>query len=101
VIKYRGGLVRLIDTPGIGDTDGMDRDTENFNKTLAYIANIAELHAICILLKPNQARLTAQFKYCLGQLFTRLHKSAAQNVLFCFTNSIASLYDGGMKAARS
>ena len=86
----------MIDTPGIADTDGADQDKRNFNNTLAYIANIREIHAICILMRPNSIRLTTHFKYCIGQLLTRLHKSAAKNIVFCFTNSRASLYQGGI-----
>jgi hypothetical protein len=97
VIDYKGGRQRLVDTPGIGDPRGIDQDRLNFDNNLAYVARINELHAICVLLKPNQSVLTAHFKYCIGQLLTRLHKSAAENIVFCFTNARASLYDGGSK----
>jgi hypothetical protein len=96
VIGCRGGRLRMVDTPGIGDSDGIDQDRRNFDNTLAYVARIHELHAICILLKPNQSVLTAHFKYCIGQLLTRLHKSAAANIVFCFTNARGSIYDGGI-----
>ena len=96
VLDYKGGRLRMIDTPGIADTDGVDQDKRNFDNTLAYIANIREIHAICILMRPNSIRLTTHFKYCIGQLLTRLHKSAAKNIVFCFTNSRGSLYQGGI-----
>lgn len=31
--------IRIIDTPGIGDSDGIAKDQENFRKILAYLSN--------------------------------------------------------------
>ena len=55
----------------------------------------SELHAICILLKPNQARVTASFRYYFESLLTRLHRNATKNILFCFTNTRSTLYRPG------
>ncbi|CAG2114696.1 unnamed protein product [Medioppia subpectinata] len=49
---------------------------------------------IC-LIPPNEARLDVLFKYCLFQLFTQLNKSAANNILFLFTNSRSTDYMPG------
>lgn len=95
VFSYMGGKLRLIDTPGIGDTDGPEQDAENFQRVLAYVANLPEIHGICILLKPNNARLTTLFKYCIYELLSHLHRDAAKNILFCFTNSRSSFYMPG------
>uniref|UniRef100_A0AC34GGG8 Uncharacterized protein n=1 Tax=Panagrolaimus sp. ES5 TaxID=591445 RepID=A0AC34GGG8_9BILA len=59
------------------------------------ISNIDELHGICILLKPNNARLNVMFKYCINELLTHLHKSAAENIVFCFTNARSTFYEPG------
>ena len=88
-------LVRLIDTPGIGDTRGPEQDKKNFEQILSYIANLSELHGICILLKPNNARLTLMFKFCIKELLTHLHKSASDNIVFCFTNARSTFYRPG------
>ena len=47
-------MVNLIDTPGIGDVDGIDRDKKNFANILTFLSRYDKLHAVCILLKPNQ-----------------------------------------------
>jgi GTP-binding protein EngB required for normal cell division len=88
-------LVRLIDTPGIGDTRGVEQDKKNFQNVLSTIANLEEIHGICILLKPNQARLGVMFRFCIQELLTYLHKDAAQNIIFCFTNSRGTFYRPG------
>ncbi|CAG8615329.1 8808_t:CDS:2 [Ambispora gerdemannii] len=88
-------LVRLIDTPGIGDTRGIDQDKENFENILKYISNFENLHGICILLKPNNSRLTVIFRFCIQELLSHLHKNAKDNIVFCFTNSRGTLYRPG------
>ncbi|XP_055352721.1 uncharacterized protein LOC129598717 [Paramacrobiotus metropolitanus] len=84
------GTVRLIDTPGIGDTDGT-----NMRNLLAFISQYKEINAICILLKPNSARVSVVFQYCIFELLKNLNKTASQNILFLFTNSRSTFYAPG------
>ena len=88
-------LVRLIDTPGIGDTRGLKKDEENFENILKYISRYKHLNGICILLKPNSARLTVVFRFCIQELLSHLHRSAKDNIVFCFTNSRTTFYRPG------
>lgn len=90
--SYKGGRLVLIDTPGIGDVDGIDQDKRNVSMIMDCLKEFGELHGICVLMKPNEARLEANFKYCIGELLTRLHKDAAKNVVFCFTNAQGTQY---------
>ncbi len=87
--------LRLIDTPGIGDTSGIDQDKKNFENILNTLSDLEELHGICILLKPNNARMGVVFKYCLKELLTYLHRDASKNIMFCFTNSRGTSYRPG------
>ncbi|CAG8568245.1 5149_t:CDS:1, partial [Dentiscutata heterogama] len=88
-------IVRFIDSPGIGDTRGVDKDKENLENILKFISNYEYLNGICILLKPNNARLTILFKFCIQELLSHLHKSAKDNIVFCFTNCRGTLYRPG------
>jgi ribosome biogenesis GTPase A len=90
-----GTMIRLIDTPGIGDTSGIDQDKANFENILNTLSNHKELHGICILLKPNNARLSVVFRYCIKELLTYLHRDASKNIMFCFTNSRGTFYRPG------
>ncbi|KAI1729612.1 hypothetical protein DdX_01865 [Ditylenchus destructor] len=92
VFMYKGRKLRIIDTPGIGDTDGLTKDSANFKAILNYIANLKELHGICILMTPNSTRLTPAFKYCINELLTYLHRDAAKNIVFVFTNARSTNY---------
>ena len=87
--------VRLIDTPGMGDTRGVDYDRQNMADILSTLSGYDELHGILILLKSNAARLTITFSYCIKELLTHLHHNASKNMVFGFTNTRISNYTPG------
>ncbi|GAB6029632.1 hypothetical protein CHUAL_005369 [Chamberlinius hualienensis] len=87
--------LRIIDTPGIGDTRGIDQDYCNLNGILKFLSKYKELYAVCILLKPNEAKLTSLFAFCIQQLLSRLHENASNNIVFIFTNSRNTFYRPG------
>ncbi|KAI9780418.1 MAG: hypothetical protein M1839_006692 [Geoglossum umbratile] len=94
-IQMGNMVVRLIDTPGIGDTRGIHQDKKNMADILSTLASFESLHGILILLKPNSARLTLMFKFCVTELLTHLHRDAAENMVFGFTSTRVSNYMPG------
>ena len=95
VFNVGGAKVRLIDTPGIGDCRGIEEDNKNLDNVLSYLTYYDEIHAICILLKPNNSRLTSMFRFCIQELLVQLHSSAKDNIVFCFTNARETFYQPG------
>ncbi|XP_038059651.1 uncharacterized protein LOC119730712 [Patiria miniata] len=95
VFNVGGEIIRLIDTPGIGDSEGIQQDRKNFDKILWLLTYYDEIHAVCILLKPNNSRLTAMFRFCIQELLAHLHSSVKDNIVFCFTNARATFYQPG------
>ncbi|KAI0850382.1 hypothetical protein F5Y00DRAFT_268504 [Daldinia vernicosa] len=87
--------IRLIDTPGIGDTRGIQYDKKNMADILSTLSSYDHLHGILILVKSNNARLTVTFNFCMKELLTHLHRSAASNMAFGFTNTRISNYTPG------
>ena len=88
-------VVNMIDTPGIGDSEGIQEDKKNFDNILSHLARYDQIHAVCILLKPNNSRLTAMFRFCIQELLAHLHSSVKDNIVFCFTNARATFYKPG------
>jgi hypothetical protein len=88
-------VVRLIDTPGIGDTRGVEKDKENMANILGMLGNFDKLHGILFLLKSNNARLNLMFRFVMEELLTHLHRDAALNMVFGFTNTRISNYMPG------
>ena len=95
VFSTGNGRLRLIDTPGIGDTRGIVQDKDNFQAILNHVGKLDVLHGICVLLKPNDARLHVMFKNCINELLKNLHRDACRNIVFCFTNSRSTFYSPG------
>jgi GTP-binding protein EngB required for normal cell division len=90
-----GRKLRIIDTPGFGDTRGPDQDELNMQHILEYINNLSHLNAICFLLKSNALHLHTFFQSCLSQLFSFLQQTARNNIAFCFTNGRSNFYMPG------
>jgi len=93
--RYRRYHIKIIDTPGIGDTRGLDQDRINFQHTMTHLSHYDEIHGICFLLKPNIPKLSVTFKFCIKELLTHLHRDACKNIVFCFTNARGTFYTPG------
>jgi len=87
--------IRLIDTPGIGDTEGAEIDKKNFEKILIHLNSFTHVHGICFLVKATETRTNVYFRYCITELLTHLNKSACANIVLCFTFSRNSYYGPG------
>lgn len=94
-VQIDNRLIRLIDTPGIGDTRGLSKDKENLADILSVLRTYKKLHGILILLKPNEQRLDLILKFCIQELLTHLHRDAAKNIAFGFTNTRGTNYAPG------
>lgn len=90
-----GKTIRIIDTPGFGDTRGLDQDDMNIKHILEFINELTHLDAVCFLVKPNISRLHISFRTCLSQLFDLLGPNARENIIFCCTNARSTFYSLG------
>ena len=93
--ETKSKVFNFIDTPGIGDTRGMEQDQENVRMIMSCLSKWDRIHLICILLKPNESRLRLSLRYCLEELLVNLHKNSVPNMAFVFTNSCNTLYRPG------
>ena len=72
--------VNIIDTPGMGDTRGTERDKVNMASIIYHLQAYDEIDAIMLLLHPNLSRLNVAFKYCVQELLKNLHVSCSKNI---------------------
>lgn len=91
-------ILRLIDTPGFGDSRGLDQDEKNLREILLYLNNLTHLNAICVLVKSNVSEIHAAFRSYLLHLFDFLGKNARENLLFCFTHTGPCFYTPGQSS---
>lgn len=88
-------LIKLIDTPGIGDTEGTDQDQKNADDILGILGTINKLSAVIFLLPPDETRLDSFFKFCITSLFSYLHRDVAKNICFVYNRASSTNYRQG------
>lgn len=91
--------IKLIDTPGLNDARGIDQDKKNLENIMAYLGYFKKIHAILYIVPSNLPILTNEFKFCFKQFVTKLHKSAAKNMIFVYTKSRSAFYTPGTTRA--
>ena len=83
---FRDTEIRIIDTPGIGDVRGSEKDGQTLDNILSIIGKLDVLHGILILLKSNNSRVNVLFRNCVNDLLLHLDESVANNIMFGFTH---------------
>ena len=83
--------IRVIDTPGYGDSRGLTKDKsriQNIKKLLNEL-NINSLNSICLFIKASTTRINIMLKFIYSQLISLFNKEIFNNLLVIFT-----FYDG-------
>ncbi|CAF4358929.1 unnamed protein product, partial [Rotaria sordida] len=76
----------FIDTPGIGDTGGIQQDNENLAHMFETIQELHDITAILLFLNGAQGRHTTNVKSVLTRLEDRLPNNILDNVIVILTN---------------
>jgi len=95
VLNLENIRVNFIDTPGVKSTHGSSQDKVNAHNVLTFVSAYEKIDLICVVVKPNETRLTENVDNCLREILRNLHDSACSNVVFCVTRSKASNYGPG------
>ncbi|XP_028283186.1 uncharacterized protein LOC114449585 [Parambassis ranga] len=73
----------IIDTPGFGDTRGIDRDreiTEQLRNLFSDPCGVSEIDAVCFVVQASLARLTPSQKYVFDSVLSIFGKDVAENI---------------------
>uniref|UniRef100_A0A3Q2CNC7 AIG1-type G domain-containing protein n=1 Tax=Cyprinodon variegatus TaxID=28743 RepID=A0A3Q2CNC7_CYPVA len=87
-LHYREGFnidytLTIVDTPGFGDTRGIDRDKETAVQLCNLFSNrdgINVIDAVCFVAQAALARLTAKEKYIFDSIFSIFGKDIKENI---------------------
>ncbi|CAF1008819.1 unnamed protein product [Rotaria sp. Silwood1] len=90
-----GKRMRIIDTPGFGDTRSDNQDELNMKIIFSFINNLTHLNGICLLLKPNVHQLNPFLYSCFTQLFQFFGENIRDHFSFCFTNARSTFFTPG------
>ena len=70
-----GGLnVGIVDTPGIGDTHGLERDERNVKNIVNKVNCVEYIHCICLVINRTVARMSANLRYVISEISSILPK---------------------------
>ncbi|XP_029971073.1 uncharacterized protein LOC115405597 [Salarias fasciatus] len=78
----------IVDTPGFGDTRGIDRDreiVEQLRNLFSSDFGVTEIDAICFVAQASLARLTASQKYVFDSVLSIFGKDVAENIRILVT----------------
>ncbi|XP_059915972.1 uncharacterized protein LOC132463689 isoform X2 [Gadus macrocephalus] len=78
----------LVDTPGFGDTRGIESDkaiTEQIRSLFTSAKGVFEIDAICFVTQASQVRLTASQKYVFDSVLSIFGKDVAENICILVT----------------
>ena len=77
--------IKVIDTPGFGDTQGHDFDKKIIRMIFEKFKEIKELSSICILCKFNEGRLNFNQHYIFNSIINLFGKDMAENFIILFS----------------
>uniref|UniRef100_A0A671QTQ6 Uncharacterized LOC107702766 n=1 Tax=Sinocyclocheilus anshuiensis TaxID=1608454 RepID=A0A671QTQ6_9TELE len=82
----------IIDTPGYGDTRGLDKDlevAENLNLATLFQSNdgVHEVDAVCFVIKSSKNRLSDRQHYIISSILSLFGKDIMNNIVFLITHS--------------
>lgn len=75
----------ILDTPGMGDTRGLDQDKQNLKNIVDTLKQLEYLNAICIVANGTQERLMISFKYVFNELQAFFPKTVMANIFLVAT----------------
>jgi GTP-binding protein EngB required for normal cell division len=87
-----GGLkIGIIDTPGFGDSRGVQQDEINVERIIDVLKKEEYINCVCLIISGRQPRESALLKYVLTKITAILPREILQNVIVVFSNTGDSL----------
>nr|XP_028606212.1 uncharacterized protein LOC114607295 [Podarcis muralis] len=93
VVNYQEGLkipcsLTFVDTPGFGDTRGIEQDKKLVEKIREFFSipgGIDHIDCVCFVVKASTNRLTAAEKYVFDSVLSIFGKDIKENIQFLIT----------------
>ena len=81
----------LIDTPGFGDSRGLEQDKENVKKIIDALKYQDYINCVCLIINGRQSRMSASLEYVLSEISSILPREVFNNIVVVFTNTADAL----------
>ena len=93
--SYEAEIYRMrmtvIDTPGFGDSRGLEQDKENVKQIIDALKYQDYINCVCLVINGRQSRMSASLKYILSEITAIMPKEVFDNIIIVFTNTADSL----------
>lgn len=86
-VKIGNVSFTIIDTPGFGDSRGMETDEQHVKLILNCLEKVGEINCVLLTINGREARLNATLKYVLSMLTSVMPNSVLDNMAVLFTNT--------------
>ncbi|KAL0189915.1 hypothetical protein M9458_017014 [Cirrhinus mrigala] len=91
VFPVKGPMsLTIIDTPGYGDTRGLDKDlevAENLSALFQSKDGVCEVNAVCFVTQASKNRLSDRQHYIISSVLSLFGKDIVNNIVFLITHS--------------
>jgi len=77
--------IKIIDTPGFGDTSGIEFDKKIMKMIYKKFKEIKDLNSVCILCKYNESRFDYSQRYIFNYIIDLFAKDMAENFMILFS----------------
>ena len=90
-VELCGIKMGVVDTPGFGDSRGIEEDKRNVAKIIDALKEEDYLNCVCLIINGRQSRMSATLRYVLTEITAILPKEIVSNVIVVFTNTADGL----------
>ncbi|XP_043082527.1 uncharacterized protein LOC122329916 [Puntigrus tetrazona] len=93
----------IIDTPGYGETRGVDLDKKiaiSLHSLSKSAEGVREIHAVCLVIKATQNKLSDRQQYIFDAVLSLFGKDVAENIVLLFTHSNGAPPKNALKAVK-
>ena len=86
-IEYNTVNIGIIDTPGFGDSRGLDIDKQHVTKIIDALKTEDYINCVCLVINGRNSRMSATLRYVLSEITAILPREVLNNVIVVFTNA--------------
>ena len=94
-MKYAVSLgdtnLEIIDTPGFGDSRGMDEDKKHITRIINALKKEDYVNCVCLIINGRASRMSATLGYVLSEITSILPRTIIDNIIVVFTNTTGLL----------
>ena len=86
-IEFDTVTIGIIDTPGFGDSRGLDVDKQHVIKIIDALKTESYINCVCLVINGRSSRMSATLRYVLSEITAILPREVLNNVIIIFTNT--------------